>query len=151
MVGRLLFGIISDRLGCKAVFFMTYMATLFVILWVILSPDGQMPITSFYSVAFISAACFGGNIIVFPTWVADYFGLKNHTWNYSLIYQGFGIASLVAGIIFFRWKSTQSAKIRKHFRNPLDNDGHVSHFNFYFCHYSKTTKNKKIIKLLPAR
>lgn len=100
MVGRLLFGIISDRLGCKAVFFMTYMATLFVILWVILSPDGQMPITSFYSVAFISAACFGGNITVFPTWVADYFGLKNHTWNYSLIYQGFGIASLVAGIIF---------------------------------------------------
>lgn len=51
----------------------------------------------------IAIACiafaFGGNLTVFPAIVGEYFGLENHSKNYSIIYQGFGIGGLLGGII----------------------------------------------------
>jgi len=43
--------------------------------------------------------CFGGNITVFPTIVGDFFGSKNQTRNYGIIYQGFGFGALSGSFI----------------------------------------------------
>ncbi|BBN98311.1 MFS transporter [Sporolactobacillus terrae] len=45
------------------------------------------------------AFCFGGNITIFPTIVAEFFGLKNQSRNYGMIYQGFGIGGLSVSFI----------------------------------------------------
>lgn len=45
------------------------------------------------------ALCFGGNITIFPAIVADFFGLKNQSQNYGLVYQGFGLGGLSASFI----------------------------------------------------
>ncbi|MDF2534910.1 MAG: transporter [Bacillales bacterium] len=45
------------------------------------------------------AFCFGGNITIFPTIVSEFFGLKNQSRNYGIIYQGFGIGGLSVSFI----------------------------------------------------
>ncbi|MGO2158419.1 MAG: MFS transporter, partial [Serratia proteamaculans] len=45
------------------------------------------------------AFCFGGNITVFPAIVGDFFGLKNHSKNYGIIYQGFGLGALAGSFV----------------------------------------------------
>ena len=47
------------------------------------------------------AFCFGGNITVFPAIVGDFFGLKNHSKNYGIIYQGFGLGALAGDVARF--------------------------------------------------
>ncbi|QXE01589.1 OFA family MFS transporter [Terribacillus sp. DMT04] len=56
--------------------------------------------TSLFFVCVAAVAFFfGGNITVFPTIVADYFGLQNQGKNYGVIYQGFGIGALGGSFI----------------------------------------------------
>lgn len=45
------------------------------------------------------AFCFGGNITIFPTIVSEFFGLKNQSRNYGIIYQGFGIGALSVSFV----------------------------------------------------
>ncbi|MGQ0422668.1 MFS transporter, partial [Bacillus sp. HC-Mk] len=45
------------------------------------------------------AFCFGGNITIFPAIVGDFFGLKNHSTNYGIVYQGFGFGALAGSFI----------------------------------------------------
>ncbi|GGL50968.1 L-lactate MFS transporter [Sporolactobacillus putidus] len=45
------------------------------------------------------AFCFGGNITIFPTIVSEFFGLKNQSQNYGIVYQGFGLGGLSASFI----------------------------------------------------
>lgn len=53
----------------------------------------------FFACVAAIAFCFGGNITVFPAIVSDFFGLKNHTKNYGIVYQGFGIGALSGSFI----------------------------------------------------
>lgn len=53
----------------------------------------------FFACVAAIAFCFGGNITVFPAIVSDFFGLKNHSKNYGVIYQGFGIGALSGSFI----------------------------------------------------
>lgn len=42
---------------------------------------------------------FGGNITIFPAIVGDFYGLKNHSKNYGIVYQGFGLGALSGSFI----------------------------------------------------
>ncbi|MGE7614268.1 L-lactate MFS transporter [Paenibacillus sp. NPDC101420] len=53
----------------------------------------------FFTCVAAIAFCFGGNITVFPAIVSDFFGLKNHSKNYGIVYQGFGIGALSGSFI----------------------------------------------------
>ncbi|WP_339317848.1 OFA family MFS transporter [Paenibacillus sp. FSL R10-2734] len=53
----------------------------------------------FFTCVAAIAFCFGGNITVFPAIVSDFFGLKNHSKNYGVVYQGFGIGALSGSFI----------------------------------------------------
>lgn len=95
-VGRIILGTLSDKVGRLNVIIFTLSVTcvsVFVLSFVSLNP-----VIFFTCVASI-AFCFGGNITVYPAIVGEFFGLKNQTKNYGVVYQGFGFGALSGSII----------------------------------------------------
>lgn len=94
--GRLILGALSDKVsrlklvGCT----LAVTAASAVILSIVPLNFGL-----FFACVAAIAFCFGGNITVFPAIVSDFFGLKNQTKNYGIIYQGFGIGALSGSFI----------------------------------------------------
>ncbi|MBT2724673.1 OFA family MFS transporter [Bacillus sp. ISL-46] len=94
--GRIILGALSDKVG-----------RLRVVSGALLVTAAAVTVLSFvqlnYALFFICVAgiafCFGGNITVFPAIVADFFGLKNQSKNYGIIYQGFGIGAISGSFI----------------------------------------------------
>ncbi|MFC3395733.1 L-lactate MFS transporter [Brenneria rubrifaciens] len=95
-VGRIVLGAISDNVGRLRVITFTLSMTILAVSVMTFLPLN--PVLFFICVSVI-AFCFGGNITVFPAIVGDFFGLKNHSKNYGVIYQGFGIGALSGSII----------------------------------------------------
>lgn len=95
-VGRFVLGSLSDKMSrtkvsaiAFAIIAVSSSIVLFVqlnFIWFLISVGG---------IAF----AFGGNLTIFPTIVGEYFGLKNSSKNYGIIYQGFGIGGLLGGVI----------------------------------------------------
>ena len=94
--GRIILGALSDKVG-----------RLKVVLFTLTVTAASVSILSFvhlnFGIFFACVAgiafCFGGNITVFPAIVGDFFGLKNHSKNYGIIYQGFGLGALSGSFI----------------------------------------------------
>ncbi|MGE8077557.1 L-lactate MFS transporter [Peribacillus loiseleuriae] len=94
--GRLILGALSDKVGRLKVVSVTFlvMATAVTIL-----SFADLNYGLFFGCVAAIAFCFGGNITIFPAIVADFFGLKNQSKNYGIIYQGFGIGALAGSFI----------------------------------------------------
>ncbi|OAB33501.1 hypothetical protein PMSD_15375 [Paenibacillus macquariensis subsp. defensor] len=94
--GRIILGTLSDKVG-----------RLRVVAGALVITTASVLVLSFvplnYGIFFACVAgiafCFGGNITVFPAIVGDFFGLKNHSKNYGIIYQGFGLGALSGAFI----------------------------------------------------
>ena len=95
-LGRIILGTLSDRFGRLKVVSVALSATAIAVL--ILSYAKLNYGLYFGSVAVI-AFSFGGNITIFPTVVAEFFGLKNSSQNYGIVYQGFGLGALSASFV----------------------------------------------------
>ncbi|MBI6872371.1 L-lactate MFS transporter [Clostridium aciditolerans] len=94
--GRIVLGALSDKVGRLKVVLFTLTATavaVFVLSFV------HLNYAIFFACVAGIAFCFGGNITVFPAIVGDFFGLKNHSKNYGIIYQGFGLGALSGSFI----------------------------------------------------
>jgi MFS transporter, OFA family, oxalate/formate antiporter len=95
-VGRIILGALSDKVG-----------RLKVVAGALLVTAAAVSVLSFvhlnYGLFFACVAgiafCFGGNITIFPAIVADFFGLKNQSKNYGIVYQGFGVGALSGSFI----------------------------------------------------
>ena len=98
-IGRFVMGWLSDITGRKPVFFITFIIQLLTLLALLMTKPGDMSMGMIYTVVMAMAFCFGGNITVFPTFVSDYFGLRDTSRNYSVIYQGFGIGAILVGFL----------------------------------------------------
>ncbi len=95
-IGRIALGSLSDKIGQLKV--VMYALIITAISVTALSFIQLNLITFFICVAAI-AFCFGGCITVFPGIIGDFFGINNGTNNYGVIYQGFGIGSLLGTFI----------------------------------------------------
>ncbi|RAS89339.1 L-lactate MFS transporter [Priestia endophytica] len=95
-VGRLILGSLSDKVSRLKVIAFTFLITAIAVL--ILS-FVQLNYGIFFACVAAIAFCFGGNITIFPAIVGDFFGLKNHSKNYGVIYQGFGLGALSGSFI----------------------------------------------------
>jgi OFA family oxalate/formate antiporter-like MFS transporter len=94
--GRIILGALSDKLGRLNVIIFTLTvitASVFVLSFV------HLNFIIFFACVASIAFCFGGNITVFPTIIGDFFGSKNQTKNYGIIYQGFGLGALSGSFI----------------------------------------------------
>lgn len=94
--GRIILGALSDKLGRLKV--VTFALTVTAIAVFVLS-FGHLSYGIFLASVASIAFCFGGNITVFPTIVGEFFGSKNQTKNYGVIYQGFGLGALSGSFI----------------------------------------------------
>ncbi|NHM32501.1 OFA family MFS transporter [Neobacillus terrae] len=94
--GRIILGALSDKVGRLKVVSGALLVTAAAV--TVLSFTHLSYGTFFACVAGI-AFCFGGNITIFPAIVADFFGLKNQSKNYGVIYQGFGFGALFGSFI----------------------------------------------------
>ena len=94
--GRIILGALSDKLGRLNIIIFTLAVTtvsVFVLSFV------HLNFIIFFACVASIAFCFGGNITVFPTIIGDFFGSKNQTKNYGIIYQGFGFGALSGSLI----------------------------------------------------
>lgn len=95
-LGRLILGSLSDRLPRTKVSAFAFLLMFIGIIILLFVPLSMTTFT--ISIALIAFA-FGGNLTIFPAIVSEYFGLTNHSKNYGVIYQGFGIGGLLGGIV----------------------------------------------------
>ncbi|AJS61260.1 L-lactate MFS transporter [Paenibacillus sp. IHBB 10380] len=94
--GRIILGALSDKVGRLRVVAGSLAVTSVAVL--VLS-FAHLNFGIFFACVAGIAFCFGGNITVFPAIVGDFFGLKNHSKNYGIIYQGFGLGALSGSFI----------------------------------------------------
>lgn len=95
-MGRLILGSLSDKLPRTKVSAFAFLLMFIGIIVLLFAPLSMITFT--VSIALIAFA-FGGNLTIFPAIVSEYFGLTNHSKNYGVIYQGFGIGGLLGGVI----------------------------------------------------
>jgi len=98
-LGRILWGLISDKIGRKKsiILMTTFQGVIMLMVYHIF-------IMYTYEFGFIVAASiigfnFGGNFALFPAITADYFGNKNVGSNYGWVFSAYGIAGIIGPFI----------------------------------------------------
>ncbi len=94
--GRIVWGMASDKIGRKNA--MTLMFLLQGVMMLALIQMGSTEMTLSIAAAWVGFN-FGGNLALFPTTTADFFGTKNVGINYGLMFTAYGVAG-IAGPIF---------------------------------------------------
>ncbi|WP_046167054.1 MFS transporter [Chromobacterium vaccinii] len=94
--GRLVLGVLSDKMPRIRVITIAQIAALAGMLTLLFAP---LNASLFFAAIACIAFSFGGTITVYPSLVSDFFGLNNLTKNYGVIYLGFGIGSIVGSIV----------------------------------------------------
>jgi OFA family oxalate/formate antiporter-like MFS transporter len=92
-LGRVFWGFISDKIGRLAALLLMFIVTLLVMF---LLPGMALAHQTLLIAALAISACYGGYLGIFPSVCADYFGPKNLTVNYAMLFSAFSIAA-VAG------------------------------------------------------
>jgi OFA family oxalate/formate antiporter-like MFS transporter len=104
--GRIVAGILSDKIGRKATLFLCFAVQ--AVLTLLLSVTSQGSFLAKPGVlAVLSAligANYGANLALFPSVTKDYYGLKNFGVNYGLVFTAWGLGgfmlSLLAGKVY---------------------------------------------------
>jgi len=94
--GRIIWGMASDKIGRKNA--MSLMFLLQGVMMLILSEMGSTELTLSIAAAWIGFN-FGGNLALFPTTTADFFGTKNVGLNYALLFTAYGVAGIAGPIL----------------------------------------------------
>lgn len=94
--GRLILGALSDRMSRLKLVSATLLITAIAMLTL---SYATLSYGLFFTCVAAIAFCFGGNITVFPAIIGDFFGLANHSKNYGIVYQGFGIGALSGSFV----------------------------------------------------
>jgi len=95
-LGRILWGLLSDKLGRKrSILIMTATQGIIVILFTYMAGNEML----LYLGATLIGFNFGGNFALFPTITADTFGAKNVGSNYPFVFLAYGVGGLVGPIL----------------------------------------------------
>lgn len=106
-LGRIVWGMVSDKLGRKAS------------LTLMMAIQGVVMLAFFYmggnvALLYVGAALigfnFGGNFALFPAATADYFGNKNVGKNYGWMFTAYGVGGIVGPIMAGTFKDLGAAK-----------------------------------------
>lgn len=95
--GRIIAGVLSDKLGRKATMFVFFvLQALMVILLAAAAKGGAMSGATILScLAALVGANYGSNLSLFPSATKDFYGLKNFGMNYGLVFTAWGIGGYV--------------------------------------------------------
>lgn len=102
--GRIGWGKVSDILGraktMKLMFIIQALVLFGAAVFFLVRPSGE--IVQFAGLTMLASAVgftFGGNFALFPSTTAEYFGTKNMGINYGLVFNGYGAAGVLGGLI----------------------------------------------------
>ncbi len=109
--GRIIAGMLSDKIGRKATFFFCFILQAVMIFLLSQAKTGSV-FGSTTMLALLSAmigANYGANLALFPSITKDFYGLKNFGVNYGLVFTAWGLGgfmlSLLAGKVYDATKS----------------------------------------------
>jgi len=95
--GRIVAGVLSDKLGRKATMFIFFVfQAVMVILLAVAAKGGTFGAPMILSImAALVGANYGSNLSLFPSATKDYYGLKNFGVNYGLVFTAWGIGGYI--------------------------------------------------------
>jgi OFA family oxalate/formate antiporter-like MFS transporter len=104
--GRIVAGMLSDKIGRKATLFLCFLVQAVAILLLSLTKVdtflAQVPVLAVLSA--LIGANYGANLALFPSLTKDFYGLKNFGVNYGLVFTSWGVGgfmlSFLAGKIY---------------------------------------------------
>ncbi len=109
--GRILAGIVSDKIGRRATMFICFVSQALLILLLSKATRGS-GLDSMPMLALISAligANYGANLSLFPSITKDFFGIKNFGMNYGLVFTAWGVGGFVlaklAGAMYVKYQT----------------------------------------------
>ena len=109
--GRILAGMISDKLGRKATLFSFFIFQA-ILLFLLSQANGDSILATGPALIIITAligANYGSNLALFPSFTKDFYGLKNFGINYGLVFTawGFGgfLLSRAAGMLYDKFQT----------------------------------------------
>lgn len=107
VAGRILAGVISDKIGRINTLALACVLSIGGLFLMLLASKGSIP--AFYAGISIIGICFGSFMGVFPGFTADQFGPKNNSVNFGIMFIGFAIAGYFGPTILNTiYGSTQS-------------------------------------------
>jgi OFA family oxalate/formate antiporter-like MFS transporter len=95
--GRILAGMLRDKIGRKAMMFICFVSQAFLIL-LLSKATGESALGTIPAMAIISAligANYGANLSLFPSITKDFYGLKNFGMNYGLVFTAWGVGGFM--------------------------------------------------------
>ena len=99
--GRIIAGILSDKIGRKATMFLCFVAQAVLIL-LISRATGDNALGTIPAMAIISmliGANYGANLSLFPSITKDFYGLKNFGMNYGLVFTAWGAGGFLLALL----------------------------------------------------
>lgn len=95
-LGRILAGVVSDRIGRQVTLFVEYICqTVIVGSLYLLMRSGNPSWIAMLLVMFMIGLNYGANLTIFPALCKDYFGIRNFGFNYGCLFTSFGTAGLI--------------------------------------------------------
>jgi MFS transporter, OFA family, oxalate/formate antiporter len=112
--GRIVAGIVSDKIGRRATCFICFVFQAVLILCLSQAVAGSV-LASIPALALISAligANYGANLALFPSMAKDYYGLKNFGINYGLVFTAWGAGGFMLAMLAGKlYDATQSFNV----------------------------------------
>ncbi len=99
--GRIIAGILSDKIGRKVMMFICFLLQAVLIFLLSRAIKGN-PLATVPALVMISAligANYGANLSLFPSITKDYYGLKNFGMNYGLVFTSWGIGGFMLAFL----------------------------------------------------
>jgi MFS transporter, OFA family, oxalate/formate antiporter len=94
--GRIVAGIVSDKIGRTMTMFLVFMVQAGVMVGLIYLSSVAAII---YVLAFMAGFNYGANLSVFPSATKDLFGLKNFGTNYGIMFSAWGVGGVILPIV----------------------------------------------------
>lgn len=99
--GRIVAGMLSDKIGRKATMFICFVAQA-VLIFLISRATSDNALGTIPAMAIISAligANYGANLSLFPSITKDFYGLKNFGMNYGLVFTAWGVGGFLLALL----------------------------------------------------
>lgn len=95
--GRIIAGMLSDKLGRKVTLFMFLVGQAILILLLTMTDKVSVLATgpALITITALIGASYGSNLALFPAITKDFFGLKNFGMNYGLVFTAWGIGGFL--------------------------------------------------------
>lgn len=99
--GRIIAGMLSDKIGRKATMFICFVFQAFLVFLLSRASSGSL-LASVSVLTIISALIggnYGANLALFPSITKDFYGLKNFGTNYGLVFTAWGVGGFMLALL----------------------------------------------------